>query len=67
MTNWPMRYNELIKILSRKGCVFESNGGNHDWWYSPITDRRFQIPRHRSKEVAPGTLKSILKQAGVEL
>lgn len=54
---------ELKKILSDAGCYFERQGkGDHEIWYSPITDRRF---------VVDGTIKSrhtangVLKQAGL--
>ncbi|MDZ7961757.1 MAG: type II toxin-antitoxin system HicA family toxin [Aulosira sp. DedQUE10] len=54
---------ELKKILLEAGCYFERQGkGDHEIWYSPITDRRF---------VVDGTIKSrhtangVLKQAGL--
>lgn len=62
-----MKYSEVEKKLRKAGCQFDSHGANHDWWYSPITNRRFLIPRHKSEEAKPGTLKSIKEQSGVEL
>ncbi|AUS99296.1 MULTISPECIES: type II toxin-antitoxin system HicA family toxin [unclassified Nostoc] len=54
---------ELKKVLLKAGCYFERQGkGDHEIWYSPITDRQF---------VVDGTIKSrhtangILKQAGL--
>lgn len=41
-----MKTSELIKILKSHGCVFVRSGGNHDMWYSPITNRQFPIGRH---------------------
>lgn len=38
-----MKKSELIKILKSHGCVFVRSGGNHDMWYSPITNRQFPI------------------------
>lgn len=40
-----MKTSELIKILKSHGCVFVRSGGNHDMWYSPITNRQFPIGR----------------------
>ncbi len=60
-----MRYSELIKILKEKGITFHSHGANHDIYYSPLTKRKVIIPRHK-KEIPIGTLKSILKNAGLE-
>lgn len=37
----------------------------HPLWYSPITDKMFKMSNHGSEEVATGTLKAILKMAGV--
>lgn len=60
-----MKYNELKKILIKHGCSFYKSGGNHDIWKAP-NGKMFSFPRHQSKEVKNGTLKSILKCAGVE-
>jgi hypothetical protein len=33
---------DLKKLLLEAGCSFERQGkGDHEIWYSPITDRRF--------------------------
>ena len=50
-----MKYSELKKILIKNGCRFDHSGGRHEIWYSPITE-----------DVAKGTLKSILRAAGIE-
>jgi hypothetical protein len=54
---------ELKQRLAEAGCTFERQGkGDHEIWYSPISDRRF---------VVDGTIKSrhtanaVLKQAGL--
>ena len=60
-----MKYSELEKRLRKAGCRFEIHGTNHDWWFSPLTNRRFQLPRHRAAEVKSKTLKSISEQSGV--
>jgi predicted RNA binding protein YcfA (HicA-like mRNA interferase family) len=62
-----MKYSEVERKLKAAGCRLESHGANHDWWYSPITGRRFQLPRHRSEEAKPKTLKNISQQSGVDL
>jgi len=60
-----MRINELKRLLRSYGCYDLSPGKEHDVWFSPITNSKIRIPRHQSKEVPPGTLRSILKQAGI--
>lgn len=61
-----MKTSELIKILKSHGCVFVCSGGNHNMWYSSITNRQFPIGRHL-KEVKTGTAKAILRQAGISM
>ncbi|MBR2493167.1 MAG: type II toxin-antitoxin system HicA family toxin [Paludibacteraceae bacterium] len=62
-----MKYSEVIRILKKHGCYLVSHGGNHDKWFSPITNRYFMLPRHISQEAKNGTVKSISKQSGVNL
>ncbi|EKU70616.1 type II toxin-antitoxin system HicA family toxin [Selenomonas sp. F0473] len=61
-----MKISELIKILKKHGCRKERSGGNHDIWYSPLTKKLFQIPRHAGQEAGIGLANSILKQAGLK-
>ncbi len=61
-----MKYSEVERRLRKEGCYFLSHGGNHGWWYSPITNRRFLIPRHKNEETKLGTLKAIGEQSGVK-
>lgn len=61
-----MKISELIKILKKNGCVFLQNGGRHDMWYSPITNKKLAIPRHGAKEIKKGTAEGILKEAGIK-
>ena len=60
-----MKTNELKKLLKIHGCYELAPGKEHDVWFSPITKAKIRIPRHQSKEIAPGTLNSILKHAGI--
>ena len=58
--------SEVVRMLKKAGCKFDKSGTNHDWWINPKTGERFQVPRHRSQQVAKGTLESILKSAGIK-
>lgn len=60
-----MKTQELIKLLKKNKCQLHRNGSKHDIWYSKITGKQFSIPRHKS-EIPIGTLKNILKDAGLE-
>lgn len=43
------------------------NGANHDIYQSPITGKLFSVGRHAKEEVRTGTLKGILKDAGIKI
>jgi HicA toxin of bacterial toxin-antitoxin, len=53
----------LKKLLIEAGCFCERQGkGDHEIWYSPITDRRFVVDGSiRSRHTA----NAVLKQAGL--
>jgi len=66
-TEVKMKINELVRKLKAAGCWYLSPGKNHDWWWSPITNQRFQVPRHGTQDIGPNLLKDIKKQSGVNL
>jgi len=55
---------ELKRILLEHGCRFDRHGkGDHEIWFSPITNRRFVVDGHiKSRHTA----NAVLKQAGLE-
>ncbi len=60
-----MKQSELLKLFSKNNIKLLQHGKRHDIYYSPITGKKFPIPRH-AKEIAEGTLKNIKKDAGLE-
>ncbi len=61
-----MNYNELHKLLKKYGCYELSKKGGHPIWYSPQTGKKFTTSHHQSQEVKNGTLRSILRDAGIK-
>jgi len=60
------RYREIVKILKRLGFEFHHQAaGSHEIWFNPETGRFTTIPNH-SGSTPEGTLRAILKQAGIE-
>ena len=58
-------YRRIIKRLKRSGFVFDRQAaGSHEIWYNSQTDRYTTIPNHPG-DIPEGTLKAILKQAGI--
>jgi len=54
----------VIKILEDKGFVLHRVKGSHHIYYHPETRRRVIVPLHK-KDLPQGTLREILKQAGI--
>jgi predicted RNA binding protein YcfA (HicA-like mRNA interferase family) len=62
----PMTVRKLKKGLKRVGkCEPLRQGGNHEIWQSP-SGSRIIIPRHPG-DLATGTLRKILQQAGIDM
>lgn len=62
-----MKYNELHRKLRKHGCYPTGRTmGGHPEWYSPITGRNFMTSHHESQVVKNGTLRSILRDAGIK-
>lgn len=54
---------KLRKILQKNNCTFVRRGkGDHDIWYSPITDRHITVD---SKIKSRHTENAVLKQSGI--
>ncbi|MGB5616913.1 MAG: type II toxin-antitoxin system HicA family toxin [Desulfobacterales bacterium] len=60
------KYRQIVKRLKTFGFVFDRQAaGSHEIWYSKQTDRYTTIPNHPGN-MPEGTLRAILKQAGIE-
>ena len=59
-----LSYRDTIKKARKAGFVFRRNtGGNHEIWWNEKTRKTCVIPHHH--EIKSGTLKSIIKQMGI--
>ena len=61
-----MKYSELKKLLRQNSCYKIGEGGNHEDWFSPITNHTFPVGRHNNEDVKKGMFNTILKQAGIK-
>ncbi len=58
-------YREILRRLKLLGFEFHRQGaGSHEIWRNPLTLRYTTIPNHPG-DMPEGTLRAILKQAGV--
>ena len=58
--------NELLKRLKKDGWTLHRHGKKHDIYEHKTKSGPLIIPRHGRKEMAKGTLNSILKKAGLK-
>jgi len=56
---------QVIKFLEKKGFILDRSKGSHRIYFHPETRRRVIVPFHR-KDLPQGTLREILRQAGIE-
>ena len=62
-----MKYKELHKILWKGGMIeLDEQRAGHPLWVNPKTGEKFTTSNNGTHEVATGTLKSILRTAGIE-
>ncbi len=60
-------YREIVKKLRLLGFEFYRHAaGSHEIWYNSETDRFTTIARHNT-DMPEGTMKSIIKQAGISV
>ena len=60
------RYREIVRRLKLFGFMFgRQAAGSHEIWVNPDTQRYTTIPNHPG-DMPEGTLRAILKQAGIE-
>lgn len=61
------RYREIVKRLKELGLTFHRQAaGSHEIWFNESLRRYTTIPNHPG-DMPEGTLRAILKQAGVEV
>jgi predicted RNA binding protein YcfA (HicA-like mRNA interferase family) len=59
---------DVIRGLKKAGFVlYRQARGSHEIWYNPVTKRRTTVPNHPGVDIPKGTLKAILKEAGLSL
>lgn len=59
------RYRDIIRRLKQFGFAFDRQAaGSHEIWYNARTNRYTTVPNHPG-DMPEGTLRAILKQAGI--
>lgn len=61
------KYREVVRRLRSFGYVFDRPGpGSHEVWRHTATGRKVTIPHH-ARDLAEGTLRAILREAGINV
>ena len=61
-----MKLLEIIKIIKKDGWYMVTQKGSHRQFKHPTKPGRVTIGGNPGDDIAPGTLNSILKQAGLK-
>jgi predicted RNA binding protein YcfA (HicA-like mRNA interferase family) len=61
-----MNATQVIKLLESDGWVLKTQKGSHRQYVHPIKSGKITVAIHGKKDIPPGTLNSILKQAGLK-
>ena len=61
-----MKVRDLLKLIQQDGWYQVAQKGSHRQFKHPSKPGRVTVAGHPSDEMAPGTLNSIFKQAGIE-
>jgi len=61
------RYREVVRKLKLFGFEFDRQAaGSHEIWFNARANRYTTVPNHPG-DMPEGTLRAILKQAGIEV
>ena len=60
-----MKVRDIIKVISRDGWYQVVQRGRHRQFKHPTKSGRVTIAGHLGDDLAPGTVNSVLKQAGL--
>lgn len=60
-----MKVRELLRLLEEDGWYYVRSKGSHHMYYHPTKPGLVVVPGTRNLELKTGTLKNILKQAGL--
>ena len=61
-----MKVGEVLRMLTNDGWVLVAKRCSHRQYKHPSKPGRVTVPGKLSDDLAPGTLNSILKQAGLK-
>jgi len=61
-----MRSDEILRLLKKEGWYEQAQKGSHVQLKHPVKSGKVTVPMHSGRDIPIGTLRSILKQAGLK-
>jgi predicted RNA binding protein YcfA (HicA-like mRNA interferase family) len=61
-----MNASEVIRLLEKDGWVLKNQKGSHRQFIHPKKSGKITVAFHGKKDIPPGTLNSIFRQAGLK-
>lgn len=61
-----MKVREVVRLLADDGWFQATQKGSHRQFKHPLKSGKVTVPGKMADDLPPGTLKSILRQAGLE-
>lgn len=61
-----MKVRDVVKLIEASGWRYLKTSGSHHHYIHPTKPGKITVPGHGRDDLAPGTLNSILKQAGLK-
>lgn len=61
-----MKVRDVLRLLAEDGWYLARSKGSHEQYKHPTKPGLVTVAGHPSDDLAPGTLNSILKQAGLK-
>jgi len=61
-----MKVRKILQLLNKDGWFLAATRGSHRQFKHPTKPGRVTVPGKPNDDLAPGTLNSIMKQAGLK-
>ncbi len=61
-----MKYRDIVKRIEQDGWYWKRTSGSHHIYKHPTKPGNVIVAYHGGKDIPEGTVKSILRQAGLE-
>jgi predicted RNA binding protein YcfA (HicA-like mRNA interferase family) len=61
-----VKYRDLVKLIEADGWYLKRTNGSHQIYKHPRKPQTLVVAYHGTKDIPDGTVKSILKLAGLE-